>query len=99
MVTWAGYRPGNIRWQGKTPKQFASSKGVVRQFCADCGSPLTYESSRWSNELHILVATLDDPESLTPKGHVFWSEHLAWLEIGDDLPKFAEIGASAQKDQ
>jgi hypothetical protein len=39
-----------------------------------------------------------NPESLTPKGRVYWSEHLAWLEIGDDLPKFAEIDGSLQKD-
>ena len=39
-----------------------------------------------------------DAESLTPKRHVYWSEHLAWLEISDDLPKLAEIDSSLQKD-
>jgi hypothetical protein len=48
--------------------------------------------------LHILVATLDNPKSLTPRGHVYWSKQLAWLEISNNLPKFAETGASAQKD-
>jgi hypothetical protein len=39
-----------------------------------------------------------DPESLTPKGHVYWSKHLTWLGIDDDLPKFAETSVSLQKD-
>ena len=98
MVTWAGYKPNAFKWTGAAPKKFSSSEGVLRRFCPDCGTPLTYESTRWPDELHILVATLDDPESLTPRGHVYWSEHLAWLEIGDDLPKFAETGTSVQKD-
>ncbi|MBT5496281.1 MAG: GFA family protein [Alphaproteobacteria bacterium] len=98
MVTWAGYKPSAVEWTKTDPKDFSSSEGVLRRFCPNCGTPLTYESTRWPDELHILVATLDDPESLTPKGHVYWSEHLAWLEIGDDLPKFAETGASVKKD-
>ena len=95
MVTWAGYKPSAVEWTEANPKSY---EGVLRRFCPNCGTPLTYESTRWPNEFHILVATLDDPESLTPKGHVYWSEHLAWLEIGDDLPKFAETGSSVQKE-
>ena len=37
---------------------------------------------------------LDDPESLTPTAHVFWSEHLSWLEMDDGLKKFKTIGGS-----
>lgn len=95
MVTWVGYRPAKIDWSGDEAKQFSSSDGVIRRFCSNCGTPLTYESTRWPDELHILVATLDAPETLIPTGHVYWSEHLAWLEIGDDLPKYAETGASS----
>ena len=98
MVTWAGYKPIAVEWTKAAPKDFSSSEGVLHRFCPNCGTPLTYESTRWPDELHILVATLDDRESLTPKGHVYWSEHLAWLDIGDDLPKLAETGASLQKD-
>ena len=98
MVIWAGYKPSAVEWTKADPRDFSSSEGVLRRFCPNCGTPLTYESTRWPDELHILVATLDDRESLTPKGHVYWSEHLAWLDNGDDLPKLAETGASPQKD-
>ena len=98
MVTWAGYRPADVNWTEAEPQRYASSPGVTRRFCPTCGSPLTYESTRWEDEFHILVATLDDPEAVTPTGHVYWSEHLAWLDIGDDLPKFPESGAAARED-
>ena len=96
LVTWAGYRPAACTWLSGAPNAFNSSEGVTRRFCADCGTPLTYESTRWPNELHILVATLDEPESLTPTAHVFWSEHLSWLTMGDKLKKFETIGGSSQ---
>ena len=67
---------------------------MTRRFCGACGTPLSYESTRWPDELHILVAILDDPESLTPTAHVFWSEHLSWLEMDDGLKKFKTIGGS-----
>ena len=87
MVTWAGHKRSAVEWTEADPKNFFSLEGVLRHFCPNCVTPLTYVSSRWPNELHILVATLGDPESLTPKGHVYWSEHLAWLEIGAFLQK------------
>lgn len=94
MVTWAGYRPAAITWSGDAAKPYASSEDVIRRFCPTCGTPLAYESTRWPDELHVPVATLDAPESLSPTAHVFWSEHLAWLEIGDDLRKYETIGTA-----
>ncbi|MDP7391688.1 MAG: GFA family protein [Alphaproteobacteria bacterium] len=94
VVTWAGYRPANVAWSSGPPDTFNSAEDVTRRFCGACGTPLSYEGTRWPDELHILVATLDDPESLTPTAHVFWSEHLSWLEIDDGLKKFETIGSS-----
>ena len=65
----------------------ASSPGVTRCFCSDCGTALTYESERWPGEVHVLVATFDHPEDFAPKAHVYVSEKLAWLELDDDLPQ------------
>lgn len=94
VVTWAGYRPANVAWSSGAPGTFNSSEDVTRRFCSACGTPLSYESTRWPDEIHILVTTLDDPESLTPTAHVFWSEHLSWLEMDDGLKKFKTIGGS-----
>lgn len=95
MVTWAGFRRGEVRWTAATPKAYASSQGVERRFCPECGTPLTYESTRWPDETHILAATLDDPDSVTPTRHVYWAEHLSWMAPGDSLPRHAGTGAGS----
>jgi hypothetical protein len=64
-------------------------------FCAAwsvpiCGSPLTYENQRIPREVHLYAASLADPSRVTPSRHVFVEEQLAWLEIVDQLPRFAK---------
>lgn len=88
MVTWVGYREEQFGLTGADPKSYASSQGVQRRFCGDCGSQLIFISERWPGEVHILAATLDDPASVTPTGHVYTVEKLPWLHLGDDLPRY-----------
>lgn len=38
-----------------------------------------------SDVLHLLVATLENPEVLRPTLHVAYEEKLTWLELGDGL--------------
>ncbi|MEM8536692.1 MAG: GFA family protein, partial [Pseudomonadota bacterium] len=59
-----------------------------RGFCAVCGTPLFYMSTRWPGEVHIYAATLDDPKLYQPTAHVHWAERLGWLHVVDDLPKY-----------
>jgi len=87
FVTWAGFPKEAVVWEGDAPKRFASSPGVARSFCATCGTPLAYEGERWPDEQHLLVANFDDPNAVTPARHVYWAEHLKWIEPGDDLPR------------
>jgi len=95
IVTWAGYQRVTVTW---VAKPFAYSPYVLRCFCPDCDTPVSHESTRWPDESQIPVATLDDPEGMTPTAHVYWSEHLAWLEIGDTLKKLATTGTAPKKE-
>jgi hypothetical protein len=92
MVTWAGYERGSVAWPEDEPAYHASSSGVRRGFCPTCGTSLTYEGERWPDEVHLMAATLDDPASVTPERHVYWDEHLPWLEVEDSLPRFPTTG-------
>ena len=65
LMTWAWYRPFTVTWTDGVVKPFASSLDVLRFYCPNCGTPLSYESTRWPDELHIAVETLEDPESVT----------------------------------
>jgi len=95
FVTYAGFATAAFAFTAGQPAAHASSPGVARRFCPHCGTPLTYESARWPDEVHILVGTLDDPESVTPQGHVYTSEQLAWVHLDDGLPTFGTTAGGA----
>ena len=79
-----------FRFTSGSPRYFNSSPGVARGFCAACGSPLTYESSRIPDEIHLYAASLADPLNIRPARHVFVEEQLPWFDTADQLPRFAK---------
>ncbi len=89
-VTWVGVpEPGFELVRGHDAlTTFASSAEATRQFCARCGSHLFFRSERWPGEAHVTMASLDDPEGLTPKAHVFASDAVSWIRLDDGLPRF-----------
>lgn len=87
VVAWIGFRKDAVSWTGAR-RIFRSSPGVERSFCPTCGTPLSFESTRWPGELHLYAASMDDPSAYRPQLHCHHAERLAWLHIADDLPKF-----------
>jgi hypothetical protein len=90
MTTWISVPHDAFRLTRGAPRYFRSSPGVRRGFCADCGSPLTYESERVPDEIHLYAACLADPSHVRPSRHVFVEEQLPWFETVDELPRFAK---------
>ena len=67
-------------WTRGQPRRFQSSNKVMRGFCGDCGTPLTYE---YGDKLVALaIGALDQPGDVRP------SEQLA---SPDQLPYFADL--------
>src|SRR5215469_393202 len=85
LVTWAGFRRADFAFTAGEPATYRSSPGVVRRFCPRCGSPLTYESQRWPDEIHVQVCSFDDPAGFQPTAHVYVAEQLPWLHLADGL--------------
>ncbi|CAD1790385.1 GFA family protein [Xanthomonas arboricola pv. juglandis] len=56
-------RGAEFAWTRGEPKRFASSSLVQRGFCADCGTPLTYEAP---DGLAIAAGSFDTPALLPP---------------------------------
>jgi hypothetical protein len=79
---WVGYRPGQFELIKGHPKSFSKTKGVVRTFCANCGTSISYHDEGISNELYVAVGFFDHPESFRPEAHAYWREKLSW--IGDN---------------
>ncbi|MES0879320.1 GFA family protein [Roseibium sp. SCP14] len=51
-------------WTRGEPKRFQSSNHVARGFCADCGTPLTYEAP--DDDTAIAIGAFDNPAMIDP---------------------------------
>lgn len=96
VATWIGLHKESFRHIKGEMRHFNSSPGVQRSFCPRCGSPLIYVGEKWPDEVHVLAATLDDPNQVQPRAHVNTAEEISWADLHDDLPRFAQIGKGAK---
>jgi hypothetical protein len=88
-VPWATFQVANFKLTKGALAEYRSSPQVVRGFCAQCGSSLTYRNSARATEIDVTPVTLDDPERLAPKAHIWMQDRLSWEVPGDGLPRFA----------
>jgi hypothetical protein len=100
IATFAAFAlPDFFRWTLGSPSSYESSAGVSRRFCAACGTPLSYESTLWPNEIHVSIGAFDAPETLLPQFHVYCSQQLPWLVVADSLPRFAHSDVAAEQSE
>jgi hypothetical protein len=81
----ANFPRSALKWTGKERKLRRSSPLAVRGFCADCGSPLSFEYGD-SDHTSVSVGCLDKPERAIPTQHGGIESKLAWVTLGDHLP-------------
>lgn len=57
-------RAAAFAWTRGAPRHFASSNLVRRGFCADCGTPLTYEAP---DGMAVAAGAFDTPAAIAPR--------------------------------
>ena len=87
-LAWFSARRADFRFTQGEPQRFASSEHVLRGFCPQCGTTLSFEDAHWPEELDITSASLDDPEQVPPGDHTFVRSHLSWMKLDDGLPDY-----------
>ena len=68
-----------------------SGQPVQRNFCPECGSPITTDTSTSPELTFIKAGTLDDTSWLDPKVHVYCDSAQSWTSIPDSSRKFAKM--------
>lgn len=66
--------------------RFASSPGVTRCFCKECGSSL-YTLRTDLGRAHVRLGTVDGDPGVRPSLHAFVGSKAPWFEITDSLPQ------------
>lgn len=68
-VGYLGFPKPVVRWTARRAFR-ATSPGVTRGACPDCGTFLSYMCTIWPGELYLHAATLDDPSGFVPEAHL-----------------------------
>jgi hypothetical protein len=72
-----------LQWTRGTPKRFRSSNRAERGFCADCGTPLTFEAE---GEVDIAIAAFDRAADIPPVIQLDPEVRLPWVDTLSSLP-------------
>ncbi|MGV3491482.1 MAG: GFA family protein [Devosia sp.] len=77
----------DVAWTRGQPGWFQSSDVVRRGFCAQCGTPLAYDTGSADGGIELAIGALDNPEWAPPSRHLnphdmlSFSLHLAELPV------------------
>lgn len=88
MVGWFTVPRAAYRVVAGTPVSYRSSAEAVRTFCGACGTPLTFASTRFPEEIDVTTCSLDDPEQAPPRDHTRTADKLTWVTLADGLPVY-----------
>jgi len=88
-LAWVVFHIADFAFVKGAPAEFSSSPGVVRGFCPQCGTPLTYRRANKGNTIDVTTVTLDAANHFAPTKEI-WVEHkLVWARLNDELPHYA----------
>ena len=84
----------DLEWTRGNPRRFASSNKVRRGFCAECGTPLTFEPG---GPIEIAVGAFDDPNVVRPTIQLNPTDKVAFFDGICSLPMRPD-GAEPQQE-
>jgi hypothetical protein len=82
FVTWVGCAEDGFALESGADelRRYPSSAEATRASCGRCGAPLLFQSSRWPGQVHVTLASLDDPSGLEPQAHAYWNSRAPWAD-------------------
>jgi hypothetical protein len=76
---------GDFAWTRGQPATFQSSSRAARDFCAACGTPLSYRQLG-GPIIELLTGAFDDPSRVGPTCEVGTESQLAWVDHIGEMP-------------
>lgn len=83
-VAWVTFPVASFSYTTGDPKRYRTPTGAWRTFCGSCGTSLTYENEKRSDQVDVTVGSLDHPEAFAPTSHAYAEERLPWLPLLPD---------------
>ncbi|AMA47655.1 GFA family protein [Pseudomonas monteilii] len=86
VVTWLTVPRSGFRWLAGEPGRYTAPSSCVRCFCSACGAQVALLTQRSPDTVDVTVGTLDRPEQVRPRGHIWVDSRLSWLHLDEHLP-------------
>jgi hypothetical protein len=84
---YANFPTAAVTWTRGRRKTFRSSNFILRGFCGDCGTPLTFEAaSGKGGHIGLTIGAFDDPSALPPQRQIMLADRIAWVDRLADVP-------------
>lgn len=90
-VAWVTVAAEAFRWTAGAAAVFDPSPGVERMHCPLCGASLAYRAEPAT--IDVTLASLDDPEAVSPTRELWLSHRLSWALRSPNLPGSPDRGA------
>ena len=90
VLAWARVPIAEFRYLSGEPSIYRSSAWGERRFCPSCGTQVEFRLADKPEYVELNFVTLDEPDVIEPKMHIWCSSRLPWLELGDSLPRYDE---------
>jgi hypothetical protein len=97
FVSWATFKTADFAFTKGRPARYDSSGIAFRQFCANCGTQLTFQFHKSPPLIDVTLASLDDPGTITPVDHIWTKRQIPWIKLADGLPRHVERRPSEDK--
>jgi hypothetical protein len=99
FVSWVGAAEERFRLLpgSREPRWYQSSPQSRRGFCENCGTTLFFASTLCPGEIHVTRASIPGPIDHEPQCHVFYDQHVAWIEGSDKLPRYTSDEPGLEK--
>lgn len=94
VAAFAAFDEAAVTFTPNDGRKVTANPGVMRTFCAACGSPLAGRYEYLPGQVYIAVGVLDQAGDLAPQLHAHAAQGLTWLHIEDDLERFAATARS-----
>jgi hypothetical protein len=91
VLAWFTAPDENFTFTKGAPKTYVSSAKGRREFCENCGTQLLFRGDS-AGKVDINTATLDHPETMPPRFHIYRESRIPWFETTDDLPRYDTHG-------
>src|SRR5260370_14780606 len=96
FASFADIEKADFTWTRGTPAAFRSSSTAERDFCKDCGTPLSFRHID-GPRIEIMTGTFDRPDRLVPIRQYGTEARLGWVVAIANLPSQTTLQNDGQE--